>query len=297
MRTWTLAFAMLLALTWQAAAPAAESPAPPRPVPDYMRYAEDAKSARLEVAIRSFSLPSGQQVDLIGVVHIADDAYYQALNRRFTGYDSVLFELVGNPRLITQVAPEVLRARAAQEFSSGTSTFQQTVARYLNLTFQLGAIDYTGRNMVHADTSAAEFERMQQERGENMLTLLFRAMSAQMTSGPHNAALNELNLFALLRILMSPDAAAEFKKALARVFDQSEAMMEFMEAREGSAILSGRNEVALRKLQEVLANRSQRRIALFYGSGHMPGFEAALTGKLNARVTGEEWLPAWTMPR
>ena len=35
--------------------------------------AEDEKSARLEIAIKTFTMPSGQKVDLIGVVHIADE--------------------------------------------------------------------------------------------------------------------------------------------------------------------------------------------------------------------------------
>ena len=33
-------------------------------------------------------------VDLVGAVHIADHAYYAALNRRFREYDTVLYELV-----------------------------------------------------------------------------------------------------------------------------------------------------------------------------------------------------------
>ena len=41
-------------------------------LPDYIRSAEDDQSNRLEIAIKTFALPSGQKVDLIGVVHIAD---------------------------------------------------------------------------------------------------------------------------------------------------------------------------------------------------------------------------------
>jgi hypothetical protein len=70
-----------------------------------------------------------------------------------------------------------------------------------------------------------------------------------------------------------------------------------MEGNGGSAVLTGRNDVAVAKLQEVLANRRQRHVAVFYGSGHMPGIEALLIDKFNARVSGEEWLAAWTMPR
>jgi hypothetical protein len=289
--------AILVALAFQTPALANDQPASPSPLPDYMRYAEDARSARLEIAIRSFKLPSGQQVDLIGVVHIADDAYFQLLNQRFDAYDSVLFELVGDPQRLTETPPQVLKQQAEREYTGALSTLQQTAGRYLNLTFQLGAIDYTRKNMVHADTSAAEFAQMQRERGENLLTLFLRAMNAQFSSGPHNAAMYEFNTFALIRMLLSPDSATEFKKALARVFDQAESMTAIMEGAGGSVVLTGRNDVAVAKLREVLANRKQRRVAVFYGSGHMPGIEAILIGKLDAKVTGEEWLAAWTMPK
>src|SRR6185295_16246625 len=126
-------------------------------LPDYIRYAEDATNSRLEVAIKAFALPSGQRVDLIAVVHIADAAYYQELNRRFAGYDSVLFELVGDPEAVTSSAP-------SPEFQPGGGAIgfiQQAAGEYLHLTFQLGAIDYTRKNMVHADASAQEFAKMQ----------------------------------------------------------------------------------------------------------------------------------------
>ena len=262
-------------------------------LPDYVRYAEDKRSARLEVAVRTFTLPAGQTVDLIGVVHIADAAYYQQLNQRFAGYDSVLFELVGDPKALTQSAPGAL---AAQQTDSTVSLIQQSASKHLNLTFQLGAIDYTGRNMVHADASAEEFARMQQERGENVLTMFISAMQAQMGSGASRASMHELDTFALIRILLSEDSAMEFKKALAKNFDQMESMTAAMEGPKGSAVLSGRNEVVVRKLKEVLALKKQRRIAVFYGGAHMPGIESSLVKDLKAKPSSEEWLAAWTMP-
>src|SRR5436190_21493865 len=75
------------------------------PLPDYIRYAETPAAIKLEIAVKTFELPSGQKVDLIGVVHIADKAYYESLNKRFDGYDAVLFELVGNPEWLTQNKP------------------------------------------------------------------------------------------------------------------------------------------------------------------------------------------------
>ena len=262
-------------------------------LPDYIRFRQDATSTRLESAIRTVTLPSGQRVDLIGAVHIADDAYYQELNRRFAAYDSVLFELVGDPKGLT--------APSAVTSSSAVSIIQQTAGQYLKLRFQLDAIDYTRKNMVHADATAEEFDRMQKERGESMLTLFGRAMQAQMAAdmtGSANASTaNGLDTFGLIRILMSRDSAAEFKKALAKMLAQTESLAATMEGENGSAILSGRNEVVGRKIKEVLANKKQRRIAVFYGCAHMPGIETSLVKDMKATAAGEEWLAAWTMPK
>lgn len=261
-------------------------------LPDYIRYQEDRRSARLEVAVRTFTLPSGQAVDLVGAVHIADAAYYEDLNRRFATYDSVLFELVGDPRALTQASPQQLQQRSA----SAVGFIQQSASKHLDLTFQLGAIDYRRGNMVHADATAEEFARMEQERGENVLTLFVSAMQAQMSS-QNRAAMRELDTFALIRILMSPDSSLEFKKALARTFDQMESVTAGMEGPRGSAVLSGRNGVVMKKLGEVLGDRQQRRIAVFFGAAHMPGLETSMIQDLGAKPAGEQWLAAWTMPK
>lgn len=263
--------------------------------PDYIRFAEDAASARLEVAIKTFTLPSGQQVDLVGAVHIADAGYYQQLNQRFASYDSVLFELVGDPRALTRAPPAAAETR--QGGGSAISFIQQSASKYLNLTFQLGAVDYSGKNMVHADMSYDEFERLQAARGESMATMFVRAMQAQASGSVNDVAMEELNTLALIRILMSPDAATEFKKSLAKVFDQMESVTLAMEGKDGTTMLGGRNQVAVKKLKEVLANKKQRRVAVFYGGAHMPGIEASLINDMGARASAEEWLAAWTMPK
>jgi hypothetical protein len=266
-------------------------------LPDYVRFAEDGKSARLEVAIKTFTMPSGKKVDLIGVVHIADDTYYQELNKRFDAYDSVLFELVGDPKSLTEAAPLTEAQRKLQSGGGALSAIQQTAGRYLNLTFQLGAVDYTKKNMVHADTTAEQFEKMQTERGETTITLFARAMQAQMSGQMDRTAMRELDTLGLIRILLSRDSAAEFKKALAKTFDQMESMTALMEGNDGSVILSGRNDVVVNKIKEVLADKKQRRIAVFYGGAHMPGIESSLTRDMKAKASGEEWLSAWTMPK
>ena len=267
-------------------------------MPDYIRFTDDAKSARLEIAIKSFKLPSGAVVDLVGAVHIADGSYYADLNKRFDAYDSVLFELVGDPKAVTdkeEVKVEKELEKAGKSGGGAIRFIQTTAGRLLKLTFQLGQIDYTKPNMVHADASAAEFAKMQKERGESMMTLFVRAMKAQMSGDLNDFPLQDLDTFGLLRILMSKDSAAEFKIVLAKMFDQAESMTSIMEGENGSAILTGRNEVVLKKIKEVLGDKSKKHIAVFYGAAHMPGIEGMLVKQLKAEPAGEQWLAGWTM--
>jgi hypothetical protein len=275
--------------------PAEDAKEQKKELPDYIRFAEDEKSARLEIASKSFTLPDGVTVDLIGVVHIADVDYYKALNKRFEAYDAVLFELVGDPGDLQAKKP---RKEKKERPAAGAIHFIQTsMGKYLKLHFQMGNIDYSRPNMVHADTTWEEFEAMQKARGESMMGLMMRSMRAQLSGEMDNLPVKELDTLGLLRILMSRDSAAEFKKVLAKMFDQSESLTAIIEGDKGSAILSGRNEVVVKKLKEILASGGKRKLAIFYGAAHMPGIEQTLIKDLGAKPGPEEWLAGWTMPK
>ena len=65
------------------------------PIKSYLRFEETAPGeGRLDTAVATFRRKDGAQVDLIAAVHVADRGYYEALSKRFEGYDKVLFELV-----------------------------------------------------------------------------------------------------------------------------------------------------------------------------------------------------------
>ena len=76
--------------------PASKSVAPEH---DYVRYTGDNQRGRLETVVVTLQNAAGAKVDLIGAVHIADAAYYQALMHLFTGYEALLFELVDGQKL------------------------------------------------------------------------------------------------------------------------------------------------------------------------------------------------------
>ena len=81
----------------------------------------------------------GIRVDLVGVVHIGEDEYYSALNRRLGKYDSVLYELVAPDG--TRVRPQDLERNR-----SLLGSMQSGMKDMLNLEYQLEKIDYMAKN-------------------------------------------------------------------------------------------------------------------------------------------------------
>ena len=60
---------------------------------------------RLQTAVVRFE-KDGTVIDLIGVVHLGDAVYYEALNERLKAYDAVLYEMVGGPHEPGEALPE-----------------------------------------------------------------------------------------------------------------------------------------------------------------------------------------------
>lgn len=281
----------------------ADGKIPAGKIPDYVRITENADHTLMEVNVASFTLPDQRVVDLFGVVHLGDASYYQDVNERLGKYDAVLFELVGNPDALQK--PEAAADADAVAAASDPPPrphplrgMQKGIGNLFKLEFQLEKIDYTRPNFIHADATAEEFAQMQADRGESMMKLLLK--SFQLSGDP---ALTEklkdaenLGLADMVMLFYSQKTMQRIKVIFAKVLAESEAIMDGGLLEKDNAIIAGRNEVALRKLETVLQDVSKKRIAIFYGAGHMPSMEQDLTNKLKATRKSETWLPAWTMP-
>jgi len=263
----------------------------------YVRLKEDASSTRMEVNVATFTLPDGRTVDLFGVVHLADAAYYKDVDQRLGTYDAVLFELVGNPEGLQKpdAAPPAGTPPPRPHPLRG---IQQGIGNVFHLAFQLEKIDYTRPNFVHADASAEEFSKMQADRGESMMKLLLK--SFQLSNDPaflqKMGGAGEIGMADLVMLFYSQKTMQRIKVIFARLLAESESLMEGGLLEKDNAIIAGRNDVALKKLDEVLADPAKKRVAIFYGAGHMPTMEQVLKDRLKATRTSEVWLPAWTMP-
>ena len=257
---------------------------------NYVRFTEDEKGAQLQTAIATFVGPKGARVDLVGAVHVADKAYYTALNKLFTGYEAVLYELVGG-----SFEDRMKRASDAKDARLSTiGGIQGVMKDALGLHSQIEGVDYTAKNFVHADMSTRQFFDTQEKKGETFLGLWWKAVQAQMDAAENNPRADQPGLVKILEILCRKDSATELKRLVAREFDEMEALIAGVETDGGTVILGERNRVALEVLDREIA-RGRKKLAIFYGAAHLPDMESRLLAK-GFKKTKVQWLTAWDLP-
>jgi hypothetical protein len=230
---------------------------------------------------------SGLQVDLIGAVHVADHQYYETLNKVFDDYDVVLYELV---------APEGTKIPKG---GRGGSThpigmIQQGMKNILNLEFQLEQIDYTKKHFVHADMSPDEFSKTMEERGESFLQMFFKMMGAavaQQSGKQGGAGASDADM---IMALLSPDRAYRLKRVMALQFENLGGTMNVLEGPKGSTIIGERNRKALEVLKKQI-DGGKKKIAIFYGAGHMTDMEKKLAADFNLEPGEVKWIEAWDL--
>jgi hypothetical protein len=216
-------------------------------------------------------------------VHIAEKSYDQQLNKEFQGYDSVLYELV---------APEEIALAKVRDSSSVISVVQKAIKDVLQLEFQLEVIDYTRKNMVHADMTPAEFSKSMRDRGESYWAMLLRIMGYAMSEQHQQAG--KLSDTELLLALFRKDRVVVLKRLLAEQFEDLQGPISALEGPKGSTLISQRNKVALAVLRREIA-AGKRKIAIFYGAGHMPDLVRRLGDDFGLTPVRTRWLVAWDL--
>lgn len=261
-------------------AEAAESP--------YMRVRRgDNKTAEaLETSILRFVREEpgkpAVEVDLVGVIHIGEREYYEELNKRFKDYEAVLYELV---------APEGTRVPkgGGKGGAHPVSALQKGMQSMLALEYQLEHIDYHAPNFVHADMTPDEMSKSMKDRKESWSQMFFRMMGQGMAQQSRQPS-GDLNL---IGALFAKDRPLRFKRVFAQQFESMEGLSAF-DGPEGSTLITERNKKALRVMdRELMAGK--RRLAIFYGAGHMKDMEERLVKEFQMRRVSTTWLTAWRM--
>jgi hypothetical protein len=255
-----------------------------------LRRDDDRRPLAMETAIMRYTSPArpGIEIDLVGAVHVGDKAYYDELNKLFEKYEVVLYELV---------APDGTRIPKGGRTGPSThpiGAMQDGMSTILELSHQLACVDYTKPNFVHADMSPEEFSKTMEERGESFFQMFLRLMG---TGIAQNAAGgSELNDAALLMALFSKDRALKLKTIMAQQFESLDGQLSALDGPGGSTIITERNKRCFAVLKTQLA-AGQKRIAVFYGAGHLPDMERRLAADFGFQRSGESWIAAWRLQK
>jgi hypothetical protein len=133
------------------------------------------------------------------------------------------------------------------------------------------------------------------DRGESFLGIMFKMMGQGMAQQARAQSQGKTSFEGnVLAALFSENRSLAMKRALAEQFEDMEASMGALTGKDGSTIITERNKVALRKLDEAI-KAGKRRIAIFYGAGHLPDIEDRLIADFGLKRRGEKWLTAWNL--
>ncbi|MCC6125068.1 MAG: hypothetical protein IT426_08910 [Pirellulales bacterium] len=256
---------------------------------NFIRVRRDEKKnpVAMETSIVRYApVGKGRQyptVDLVAAFHIGEKKYYEELNRAFESYDVVLYELVAP--LGTRVP------KGGGKSDSMVSKVQKFMKDTLALDFQLEHIDYTKPNFVHADMSAQDIAKSMSEKGETWFTILVKMMSFSMAQQAKNGG--DDGSAELLVALFSKNRALALKRAIANQMDVNDTLSA-LEGAAGSTLIGGRNKIALDVLRKQI-DAGKRKIAIFYGGGHMPDMDKRLREDFGLAPGETRWLTAWDL--
>lgn len=225
---------------------------------------------------------AGVTVDLVAVTHVGEPEYFSGLDGQLNEYDAVLFELV---------APE----GAVPQKGADGGMIPALLKNALDLEYQTERIDYTRRNFVHADLTPRQIGEKMRERGQTGLSVAFDLFGSMMAEAGRRAERGEdggdLAAFSLTTLLLDPNGKLKLKRAFALELERAE-MGEALGETAGRMLITDRNEAATAVLREQIA-AGRRRLAIFYGAGHMPDMERRLVEDFGLKRQGAQWREAW----
>lgn len=240
---------------------------------DFIRYEE---GAGLQIAVTDYVAPTtSQTVTLYGVVHIADAEYYKIVQTDLDKFDVVLYEGV-KPRVKVNKETKIL------------NVIQHLTGDLLGLDFQLESIDYTRKNLVHADIDMEDLE----ERMKDQEVTPF----GQFLKGDNLDFLKPILKVAgpLLKEFMKsqPQIQNQLKDNLGKQLSEADISNQLSPQLYESIVVE-RNKIVLRIMKEQFAKTPEKKTySIFYGAAHMPDFEERLE-KLGFKKTNKRWMTAW----
>lgn len=252
---------------------------------DFIRVKETEEAVKLQTAVFGYE-KDGVRVDLVGAIHLADKRYYEFLNKYFENYEVLLFEMVGGEHLGGGKKPAVVKEPDKEDNLAGLRVIYETMERALGLTGQGALIDYFAENFVHADLTMAEFEALQEERGESLLGFMIQAGIAAKRPSREPDSLN------LMRGMLTGRADL-VKLELMHTMAEGDEQIDSLAGE--NVIIGDRNAKCLEVLDQQVA-AGKKNIGIFYGAAHFPDMERQLLEGGYKQVS-RKWLTAWRVAK
>ena len=255
----------------------------------YLRIIRDRQSnpVSLDAEIATFR-KGNQTVDLVSALHVGEQSYYNQLNQEFKTYDAVLYELI---------APDDVRPSGQERSDNALTDGQMLLTNMLGLKFQLQEIDYNAANFVHADLTPEQLFASMDKRGESAKQMIFQILQESLGTSTDIDPVDALALnVALPRIMIKgarPSDHFLLRRVFAVSFQKIDKVTAALSGPNGSTLISVRNQQALAVMQREF-QRGRRRLAIFYGAGHMPDLETRLK-KLGFQTQSVRYIKAWDL--
>lgn len=257
--------------------------------PEFIRIQrnENRDPVALQTAIAKYVPAGGEkgaEIDLVAVVHIGEQAYYERLNKEFEKYDAVLYELV---------APEGNKPPKGGEMKSDNplAMLQQGMKFFLGLEHQLEVVDYRKSNFIHADLSPEGMKKAMKERGDDEMTIILGVIADLLRKRNLDADKPEPQAPDIsLTDLLNPK---KFKRIMAQQFEDAGGDVS-LGGTINRLLVEDRNKACIKVLQQQLT-AGKKKIAIFYGAAHMPDFDKRLKEDFGMKRTESEWITAWNL--
>ena len=248
---------------------------------------ENREPVALQTAVVKYvpaSSEKGAEIDLVAVVHIGEQAYYERLNKEFEKYDALLYELV---------APEGNKPPKGGEMKSDNplAMLQQGMTFFLGLEHQLEVVDYRKSNFIHADLSPEGMKKAMKEHGDDEITIVLGVIADFLRKKNLDADKPEPQAPDIsLTDLLNPK---KFKRIMAQQFEDAGGDVS-LGGTINRLLVEDRNKACVKVLQQQLT-AGKKKIAIFYGAAHMPDFDKRLKEDFGMKRTESEWITAWNL--
>lgn len=251
----------------------------------------EGKVTAIETGVLKYRHKNGQEVDFHNAIHIAEKSFFQKKNIVFTAYEAVLYEGVKPGKRNEKIAPPGLPQ------GIDLAKIQRFMGNALKLSFQKD-IMRPAKNWVWADLTIDEINGTDKKKPEGQYSQMAQQLRSmadmlekmeKMGKGRPGAGGFQLRLDPEFLIgIATPNGRKRLLSSqIINGISQLEAQKELFEK-----IVVKRNK-AVMKVLDTQITAGKKKIAVWYGAGHMGDFHKRMLEKGYEYVGTTDWTVAW----